>query len=570
MTRRHFALLASTALASRRVQGANDRIRLGAIATGSRCQYLMRQANRVGGCEFVVVNDVNSTRREAAKATLATGAQICPDFRAVLDDKSVDAVIIGSPDHWHIPMLRAAISAGKDAYCEKPLTKTVEEGDLILGASSGMKNIVQVGYQQRSYPHMQEARALVKAGEIGAVPMAECYWYQNYQRPFGLLDMDPSTIDWKAWLGTAEPRAFDQLRYMRWRWFWDYGGGTLTDLFSHWIDTIHWILGESNFSEVRSTGANLYFKDWECPDTLSASYRYPTYIASYNSTLVQSYQDGGMIFRGSKGTLQLDRGGYQLFLESDVKPANNYRPTAARIGKPEHDGVQDHMANFFDCVRSRKEPSCPIAAAIPAANAAHYGNLAYKTGYTISPEAKPAAFQSLFNGHDLKGWVVDTKHVWSVKDGMIVGRHRGLDHNDFLRTQESFRDFELKAKFRLIGGVGNTGIQFRSENAMEPHEVSGYQADVGEKYWGSLYDESRRKRTLVSPPEEALASLDRGGWNEYVIRAQGNFITLHLNGVRTVHYIEQEHVRRDGFIALQVHKGPGIEVQFKDIQIRTL
>ncbi len=570
MTRRHFALLASTALGARRIWGANNRIRLGALGTGGRCQYLMGKANTVGGCEFIAVNDVNQARREKAKATLAQNARLDSDFRTVLDDKGIDAVIIGSPDHWHIPMLKAAIAAGKDVYCEKPLTKTIEQGDEILAAPAGMKNIVQVGYQQRSYPHMQEARALVKAGEIGAVPLAECYWYQNYQRPFSADGTDGSLIDWKAWLGTATPRAFDALRYNRWRWFWDYGGGTLTDLFSHWIDTIHWVLGESNFSEVRATGGNLYYKDWECPDTLSASYRYPSYLATYNSTLVQSYEDGGMIFRGSKGTLQLDRTGYQLFAEADVSPSNQYRPKAVRAGKPEHDGAQDHMANFFECVRSRKEPNCPIAIAIPAANAAHYGNLAYKTGYEVSPETKTSEWRPLFNGHDLKGWVVDTKHVWRVKDGMIIGKHKGLDHNDFLRTAEQYGDFELKAKFRLINNVGNTGIQFRSENATEPHEVSGYQADVGEKYWGSLYDESRRKKTLVLPPPEALEGVDRAGWNEYTIRAQGNFITLHLNGIRTVHYIETERVRRNGFIALQVHKGPEIEVWFKDVAIRLL
>ena len=584
MTRRHFALLAGTALASRRIQGANDRIRLGALGTGGRCQYLMRQANRLGGCEFVAVNDVNSIRCALAKETLAPTSAIVPDFRAVLDDKSIDAVVIGSPDHWHVPMLRATLSAGKDAYCEKPLTKTIEEGDAILAAMAGTKSIVQVGYQQRSYPHMQEARQLIKSGEIGVVPLAECYWYQNYQHVTELPGLDPNAIDWKAWLGTATPRAFDQLRYRRWRWFWDYGGGTLTDLFSHWIDTIHWILDESSFSEVRATGGNLFFKDWECPDTLSASYRYPSYVATYNSTLVQSYEDGGMIFRGSKGTLKLDRTGYKLFAEADVKPANQYRPEPVRSGKPEHDGAQDHMANFFECVRSRKQPNSTVASAIPAANAAHYGNLAFKTGLSISPEWKAtfttpfsttqissaAPFRPLFNGRDLKNWNVDTKHIWKVKDGVIIGQHKGLDHNDFLRTKESFGDFELKAQFRLMGGVGNSGIQFRSVNAAEPHEVSGYQADVGEKYWGCLYDESRRKRVLVAPPPEALATLDRSAWNEYVIRAQGNFITLHLNGIHTVYYIETELVRKDGFIALQVHQGPGIEVQFKDIQIRNL
>jgi hypothetical protein len=161
--------------------------------------------------------------------------------------------------------------------------------------------------------------------------------------------------------------------------------------------------------------------------------------------------------------------------------------------------------------------------------------------------------------------------VWSVRDGMIVGRHNGLKYNDFLRTREDFEDFELSVQFRLTDGEGNSGIQFRSEPVAGSHEVSGYQADIGQQYWGCLYDESRRKKVLAGPPEGALASLDKTGWNEYVVRAQGDFITLHLNGIRTVHYIETDPtVRRRGFVALQVHSGPKIEVAFRQVNIREL
>ncbi|MEJ7606062.1 MAG: DUF1080 domain-containing protein [Bryobacteraceae bacterium] len=212
-----------------------------------------------------------------------------------------------------------------------------------------------------------------------------------------------------------------------------------------------------------------------------------------------------------------------------------------------------------------------VRSALAAANAAHLGNLAYKTGQTLRTAAKPTEWRSLFNGRDLSNWIVDTRELWSVREGMIVGRHSGLKYNDFLRSREHFGDFELKLKFRLTGGEGNTGIQFRSEPVPDSHEVMGYQADVGQQYWGCLYDESRRKVVLAGPPEGALAGLDKTGWNEYVIRAQGNYISLHLNGIRTVHYIEREaNIRKSGFLALQVHSGPGIEVAFKDLLIREL
>ena len=181
------------------------------------------------------------------------------------------------------------------------------------------------------------------------------------------------------------------------------------------------------------------------------------------------------------------------------------------------------------------------------------------------------AAEPLFNGKNLDGWQVDTASLWTVRDGMIVGKHDGLKYNDFLRTKKSYSDFRLKLKFRLLGGKGNSGVQFRSKPVPNSHEVEGYQADVGEKYWGCLYDESRRKKVLVQAPAEFIDQLDKDGWHEYVITAQGNHITLDLDGKRTVDYTETEPgIEKSGFIALQVHSGPGIEVWFKDLEFEDL
>lgn len=185
--------------------------------------------------------------------------------------------------------------------------------------------------------------------------------------------------------------------------------------------------------------------------------------------------------------------------------------------------------------------------------------------------AAAASGETLFNGKDLTGWTVDTPGIWSVRDGMIVGKHNGLKYNDFLRTVKHYRNFKLQLMFRLVNGEGNSGIQFRSRPVPNSHEVSGYQADIGQKYWGCLYDESRRNRVLVQTPDEALQGLDKAGWNQYVITARGNHITLDLNGVRTADYRETDPGIEDtGFIALQVHSGPPIEVQFKDFELTVL
>ncbi len=195
-------------------------------------------------------------------------------------------------------------------------------------------------------------------------------------------------------------------------------------------------------------------------------------------------------------------------------------------------------------------------------------------GLMVFVAGLPAAeegFTPLFNGKNLDGWEVDTPGVWQARKGVIVGKHGGLKYNDFLRTQKQYENFILKLEFRLVDGVGNSGIQFRSKPASIPHEVSGYQADIGEKYWGALYDESRRNKVLVAPAPELLANLKKDGWNEYVIRAEGWRIKLELNGIQTVDLLETDTtIDRKGFIALQVHSGPGIEVQFRNLRIREL
>jgi predicted dehydrogenase len=532
----------------------------------------MSTALKIGGCEFAAINDVSTTRTAQAQQRIGQQVRIVPHYRQILEDKSIDAVIIGSPDHWHVPMLIDAVSAGKDVYIEKPLTRTFEEGRQAIDAVAGTRQIVQVGYQQRSYPHIREARELVQSGGIGTVTLVETWWHQNYQNNPGLPPIDPSAVNWTEWLGAAPRRPFDEQRYRRWRWFWDYGGGTLTDLYSHWIDTVHWVLDDSEPLTAQASGGVLFYPAWECPDTLHAGFRYPKkFVVSYESTLTQSYDDGGMFYRGSKGSLRLTRGGYEHYTEEDARAQRTSRPAPKTVRKAERDGTIDHMANFLECVRSRKTPNSDVRSAVAAANAAHLGNLAYKTGGMIHTSEKAGEWRPLFNGHDLSNWIIDTREAWSVRDDMIIGRHDGLKYNDFLRTREEFDDFELSLQFRLTANEGNSGIQFRSEPVPNSHEVLGYQADIGQQYWGCLYDESRRKKVLAGPPEGALDGVDKTGWNEYVVRAQGNFISLYLNGIRTVHYIESEpNIRRRGFIALQVHSGPKIEVAFKDIRIREL
>ena len=182
-------------------------------------------------------------------------------------------------------------------------------------------------------------------------------------------------------------------------------------------------------------------------------------------------------------------------------------------------------------------------------------------------------FRPLFNGKNLDEWIVDTPGLWSVQNGVIIGKSPGLKYNDFLRTKKHYRNFVLKVTFRMTdeSGKANSGVQFRSRPVEGSHEVYGYQADMGQQYWGCLYDESRRKKVLVQASPEAVAKLRKGDWNDYEISAQGNRITLKLNGVQSVEWVENEpNIENQGFLALQLHSGPAFQMEFKDLAIKVL
>ncbi|HXB71284.1 MAG TPA: family 16 glycoside hydrolase [Candidatus Acidoferrales bacterium] len=572
MTRRQFASTTATAaLSYRRILGANDRVRVGLLGSGGRGTYVSRYAKEFGNVDIAALADIYEPRIDSARQQLNPAAERHHDFRQVLDRKDIDAVIVASPDHWHVPMTIAAVGAGKDVYCEKPLTHSVEEGRAIIDAVRKSGRIVQVGYQQRSYPHFQQARQLIQSGRIGQVTQVLTWWNQNYmgRKPPAV---DQSKLDWPQFLGSACPREFDVWRFTNWRWFWDYGNGTLTDLFSHWVDSVHWIMGDSVPSEVRGQGSKFAVDWFEAPDTVNVSWLYPKkFQVSYVSTMVTRMEDGGLLFRGTEGSLKLTRPFFEIYPESGKFDQKTNVSAVSLHVDTEREGTIDHVLNWLDCIRTRNPPNAPVESSVDAANAAHWGNEAIRSGRALELPGRAGAWKPLFNGRNLDGWVPDTPGVWNVSDGMIVGKHTGQKWNDFLRTRDHFEDFELALEFRLLNGAGNSGVQFRSIPAEQEHELFGYQADIGETYWGSLYDESRRKRVLAQAPAAAIAKLDKNGWHTYTVRALGNHITITIDGMRTVDYTEFEPgILKRGLIGLQVHAGAGIEVWFRNLQIREI
>jgi len=193
-------------------------------------------------------------------------------------------------------------------------------------------------------------------------------------------------------------------------------------------------------------------------------------------------------------------------------------------------------------------------------------------GSVFGGEGAEEGFVPLFNGKDLTGWEGDAK-LWIVEDGMLIGRSPGIQYNDFLATAKTYKDFILRFQVRLVGNKGNSGMQFRSKRVPPPsHEVSGYQADIAPGWWGKLYDESRRGKVLAGPKPEMLdKALKPDDWNDYEVMAIGNKITMTLNGVETVNYIEEdEKIPQEGLFATQIHSGGPMEVRFRNIRIKEM
>jgi predicted dehydrogenase len=377
MTRRTALKTATawTALSYSRILGANDRVRVAGLGTGGRCRYLLTLLKDLPGNEIVSVCDVYAPRREEAQAKIAPAATIETDFRAVLDRKDVDAVVIGAPDHWHVPMTIAAIAAGKDVYCEKPVTHDPAEADSLIRAVEDSTRIFQAGTQQRSWDHFQRGRELVVGGAIGQVGLIQTYWYQNYgpiRRP---AEIDTEKLDWKAWLGSAPFRSFDPIRYTTWRWFWDYGGGSLTDLYCHWVDVIHWVMGTTEIETAGAIGRKSVHTEWDCPDTVSAAFIYkPGFQTTFDAMMTAALDGGGLLFRGTKGLLRLNRDGYWLYPEGAVPGEATRYPEPIEQRRSTGDGTRSHLKNWLDCVQSRAVPNAPVRAAVAAAAAAHRGN----------------------------------------------------------------------------------------------------------------------------------------------------------------------------------------------------
>ena len=389
--------LTMSAASWNRVLGANDRVRLGVIGTGNRGGDVMSWFLKESDAEVTSLCDCYDKNLNAALEKTEGKAKTYTDYRKLLESKEVDAVLIATPDPWHAKMSIDACNAGKDVYIEKPLTFSIEEGHDIIKAVKATNRVMQVGLQQRSGEHYMEAkREYFDSGKMGKVTLVRTWWHGNgyHLRKPNFKDQ-PAGLDWKAFLGPVKFRPFDAHQFYNWRAYLDFGGGQITDLFTHWIDVVHWYTGEDLPVIANAAGGVFAYKDGRtAPDTISIQLEYPSdWVATFDATLAPGARGAAIEFMGTGGRLLIDRGGY-TFQEQTPRRATPTEPIVKRNSKSLE---QLHVRNFLDCVKSRAVPNSDVVSGHRSAVASHLGKIAYleKRRITFKPESEKS--------HVLKG-----------------------------------------------------------------------------------------------------------------------------------------------------------------------
>jgi len=364
----------ATAFSYSRIMGANDRVQLGLIGCGERGRHDMRNFIKAGNADVVALCDVYDAQIDEAQRDAPRGKGF-RDHRKLLEVKELDVALVAVPDHWHSAIAIDALNAGKDVYVEKPLTLKIEEGPPIVKAARVNGRICQVGMQQRSGKHYLEARQqYLDTGKLGKITLARTWWHGNtyhLRKAPERLQNKPTELEWARYLGPLKWRDWDPQQYWNWRAYLDFGGGQVTDLFTHWIDVVHMFMGKDVPISAVAAGGIYHYKDGRtAPDTINVLLEYPSeFTATFEATLVPGITGAGVEFCGTQGKLYIDRQGYEF-----RPPGRNAQPVNVKASS---NLDIDHVQNFLDCVRSRKLPNGDVLIGHRSAQASHLGNIAY-------------------------------------------------------------------------------------------------------------------------------------------------------------------------------------------------
>ena len=413
----------------KKIFGANERIRIGAIGVNSRGFALADGFAREKGCEVTHVCDVDS--RATAKCVASVGKitgnkpKSSKDIRKLLESKDLDAVFIATPDHWHAPAALMAMKAGKDVYLEKPTSHNPAENEILIKAATKYNRIVQTGMQRRSWPNVIQAIQELREGIIGNVYFGKA-WYSNNRPSIGIGKVVPvpEWLDWDLWQGPAPhiPNFKDNYVHYNWHWFWNWGTGESLNNGTHFVDILRWGMDLEYPTKVTSAGGRYRYKDdWETPDTQVLSYEFGKDKAitwegrSCNGQFIEGYSVGAM-FYGDKGSLLISGGNeYKLFdlnnkLLKHVTSDMGFE--TGNLVNPTQDLDAYHFRNFFDAIKKGTQLNANLVDGCTSTLLVQLGNISQRAGHSLSIDPS--------NGHILKDkkasklWSRDYEKGWEM------------------------------------------------------------------------------------------------------------------------------------------------------------
>ena len=421
ISRRDFARTAgfATAASYSRVFGANDRVRMGYVGLGNRGDQVHEAFLEFGDSQTVAICDLRDDYLDLAAKKSRGQPKRYNDYRQLLDDKEIDAVVIATPDHWHALMFIDACNAGKDVYTEKPFSLTVHEGRKMVETAQRTNRVVQVGLQRRSSKMLQEAAEFVRSGGIGQVTVAKGFHLQN-EWPNGIGawadTAAPNEEQWDKWLGPAPKVPYNKNRtFYNFRWFYNYSGGQVTNFGVHYVDMLRWCLGKDAPRAVTAMGGRYAVKDnREIPDTAEILWEYdgPTLVvfSQYNANNAPANPGGReMELRGTKGTMYLDLNGWEVVPQKVTEANNPVRTPVDRAGEKAYGASkqvvmegrsgkgrvdnQAHARNFLDCVKSRNvKTNCDALTGHLSTSGPLIGNIALRTKSYLEWDGKNERF----------------------------------------------------------------------------------------------------------------------------------------------------------------------------------
>jgi len=390
------ALVASGLLPSSRVLGANDRIRFALIGAGDRGKQIFNAALKCPNVEAVAVADVYTRRHDEMKA-IVPNIKTYQDFRRIIDDKSIDAVLIASPQHLHCLQFVPALEAGKDVYQEKTMAFNPDHARRMRRAFEKSDRVVQVGIQVTSAPGYTVIKEMITPEKMGDVTALHTHHYRN-RRNGGWLrpipaDCDPEHVDWKGFEGEGKHYEFDAHRLINWRFFWDYDGSNVYENMVHQVGFWYKVMEFKIPDQVTMTGANLLSPKMQVPDTMDVSMLQGNVLFTWNSMFGNDfYGEGHDMLLGTRGMIARTEGDQVRYLpeggHSRGVECLSSVPPQGGIEHGYYEATDQHMQNFFDCVRSRKSPHCPFEIGYRSAVACQMAITSYHRKRTVTWDPK--------------------------------------------------------------------------------------------------------------------------------------------------------------------------------------